>query len=268
MSEFRPAQTPKQTRRRFASLRTITALMMREMATSYGRSPGGYIWAVVEPAAGIALLSALFSLGFKSPAIGTNFPIFYATGLVPFLMFTDLSNKVAMALLYSKPLLAYPSVTFLDALLGRFLVNLLTQIMVSYVVFGGILLMFETRTIPQMPGIALATLMGATLALGVGTMNAVLFTAFPIWQRVWSILTRPLLLVSGVIFTFENVPRPYQDYLWWNPLIHVVGQMRASFYPTYDSSYVSYAYLFGVSAVLMLFGLVFLRHYHRDILDF
>jgi len=268
MSQIRPAQIPKQTRRRFASLRTISALVMREMATSYGRSPGGYIWAVVEPAAGIALLSAIFALGFRNPAIGTNFAIFYATGLVPFLMFSDLSGKVAMGLLFSKPLLSYPAVTFLDALLGRFIVNLLTQIMVSYVVFAGILIMFETRTIPQVSGIALAVLMAATLSLGVGMMNAVLFTAFPIWQRVWSILTRPLLLISGVIFIFDNIPQPYSDYLWWNPLIHVVGQMRDSFYPTYDGSYISHAYLFGVSLIMMLFGLIFLRRYHRDILDF
>lgn len=268
MSQFRPAQTPKQTRRRFASMRTITALIMREMATSYGRSPGGYIWAVVEPIAGIALLSALFSLGFRNPAIGTNFQIFYATGLVPFLMFMDLSSKVAMALLFSRPLLAYPSVTFFDALLARFIVNFLTQLMVAYVVFVGILLLFETRTIPDISGIALAVVMAATLAFGVGMLNAFLFTAFPVWQRVWSILTRPLMLVSGVIFIFDSVPRPYQDYLWWNPLIHVVGQMRDSFYPTYDGSYISHAYVFGVSGIMMLFGLIFLRRYHRDILDF
>jgi capsular polysaccharide transport system permease protein len=35
------------------AMRTIVALIMREMATSYGRSPGGYIWAIAEPVAGI-----------------------------------------------------------------------------------------------------------------------------------------------------------------------------------------------------------------------
>ncbi|MGJ8609450.1 MAG: ABC transporter permease [Octadecabacter sp.] len=268
MSQFRPAQTPKPTNRRFASLRTILALVMREMATSYGRSPGGYLWAIVEPAAGIALLSALFSLGFRSPAIGTNFAIFYATGLVPFLLFTTVSNKVAMSLLFSKPLMAYPRVTFMDAILGRFIVNLLTQLMVSYVVFTGILVLFETRTIPDIAGIALAMTMAASLALGVGTLNAVLFTAFPVWQQVWSILTRPLLLLSGVIFIFDNIPRPYDDYLWWNPVIHVVGQMRDSFYPTYDGSYISHVYVFGVSGITLLFGVLFLRRFHRDILDY
>ena len=31
--------------RRFRSARAVVALMLREMATTYGRSPGGYVWA-------------------------------------------------------------------------------------------------------------------------------------------------------------------------------------------------------------------------------
>ena len=34
--------------RSFASLRSILALMLREMSTRYGRTPGGYIWAIVN----------------------------------------------------------------------------------------------------------------------------------------------------------------------------------------------------------------------------
>ena len=41
--------------RSFASLRCVIALMLREMATTYGRSPGGYLWVMLEPIAGIAL---------------------------------------------------------------------------------------------------------------------------------------------------------------------------------------------------------------------
>ena len=29
------------------------------MGTTYGRSPGGYLWAILEPVAGIALLSTM-----------------------------------------------------------------------------------------------------------------------------------------------------------------------------------------------------------------
>ena len=33
--------------RRFATARTIMALILREMSTRYGRTPGGYLWTVV-----------------------------------------------------------------------------------------------------------------------------------------------------------------------------------------------------------------------------
>ncbi len=93
--------------------------MLREMSTSYGRSPE----AMSGPSQSLSrpLLSCpcLFR-GLWAPPIGISFPLFYATGMVPFVMFNDLHNKVAQALMYSKPLLAYPNVTFLDALLARF----------------------------------------------------------------------------------------------------------------------------------------------------
>ncbi|MDJ0823602.1 MAG: sugar ABC transporter permease, partial [Paracoccaceae bacterium] len=40
---------PAYRRRRFATARAVMALMLREMSTSFGRSPGGYLWAILEP---------------------------------------------------------------------------------------------------------------------------------------------------------------------------------------------------------------------------
>ena len=241
--------------------------MLREMATTYGRSPGGYLWALIEPVAGIALLSVIFSSGFQSPSLGVSFPVFYATGLIPFLLFTDVSGKVALSLLYSKPLLAYPAVTYIDAILARFTVNVLTQIAVACVVFTGILLIFDTRLNPDYAHIAEAMASTALLALGVGCLNAFLFTAVPIWQRAWVILTRPLFIVSGIFFTLETVPRPYSDMLWYNPLIHTVGMMRQGFYNGYQADYVSRNFVVLLALGLLALGLIFLRRFHRDLIN-
>lgn len=254
-------------KRRFASLRTIAALMLREMATSNGRSPGGYLWAVLEPVAGIALLSAVFSVAFRNPALGTNFALFYATGMIPFVLFNGVSNKLAQAINFSKPLLAYPSVTFLDAILARFFLNMLTEIMVAYIVFTGILLAFETRVIINIPVIAEAMLLTGALALGVGTLNCFLTTRFPIWQQAWSILMRPMFIISGVFLLYDNLPRPAQEGLWYNPLIHVIGLMRRGFYTTYDAAYVSQGYVLGISAVCLVMGLVLLRRHQYTLLN-
>ena len=253
-------------RRRFASFRTITALVLREMATSYGRSPGGYLWAVLEPVAGIALLSAVFSLMFHAPALGINFPLFYATGMIPFVTFSSVSAKLAQSINFSKPLLAYPSVTFLDAILARFILNMLTEIMVAYLVFSGILLIFETRVLIDIPTIAEALLLAGALALGVGTLNCFLFTRFPIWQQAWSILMRPMFIISCVFMVYDSLPEFLEGWLWYNPVVHIVGLMRRGFYTSYDAPYVSQAYVLGFSAVCLVLGLIFLRRYQYELL--
>lgn len=264
--DFAPPQPAVRVLRRFATGRAVLALMLREMATTYGRSPGGYLWAVLEPVAGIAILTLIFSMGFNAPSLGTNFPIFYATGILPFMMFHAVCNRVSTSLLFSKALLAYPSVTYLDALLARFVVNTVTQAMVGYLVFGGILVLYETRTLPQLGLIAQSFALTAALALGIGTLNAYLIARFAVWQVIWSILTRPLFLISGIFFLFHAIPQPAQDFVWFNPLIHVVGLMRAGFYPTYDAGYVSPGYVMAVAMIAFAAGLLLLRRSHRDLL--
>jgi len=261
--------TPKlqSVRAAFSTPRAIAALILREMSTTYGRSAGGYLWAILEPAAGIALLTVVFSIGFRSPPLGTSFSLYYATGVLPFLLFNDLSGKLGQTMQFSKSLLEYPRVTFVDAIVARLLLNTLTQMLVSFIVLGFITAVTNTPLAAGFGKVALAYGMALMLATGVGIVNSFMNLAFPFWQSVWAIFTRPLFLVSCLFYQFESVPRPYSDYLWFNPLVHVVGMMRDGFYPFYHPSYLSVAYVFFFSAVLTVAGLILLRAYHRDILD-
>ena len=239
--------------------RTIAALILREMSTTYGRSPGGYVWAVLEPALGIALLSVIFAIGFRAPSLGINFPIFYATGLLPFFMFLTVHNNVSQSINFSRALLAYPRVTFADAIIARLILGCATQLVVGIVVFAVILAMFETRTQLAIDRIMLSYAMAIALAAGVGTLNCYLMSLYPLWQRAWSISMRPAILISGIIFIYESVPAPYGDWLLWNPLMHVTSEMRGGFYPDYEAGFVAPAFVFGVAAVCGLLGLIFLR---------
>lgn len=262
-----PALPSGQPPRRSSTARTLIALIMREMSTTYGRSALGYLWAILEPVAGIMLLTAIFSLAFRSPSIGTNFPLFFASGLLPFMAYMEISQKVASALRFSKQLLAYPSVTYLDALLARLILNTMTHGMIFIIVLFAILTIYRVDVILDPAAIAVGYIMVIALSLGVGTLNSYLSGTYPVWGRVWAIATRPLFFVSGIFFTFETIPRPYDDYLWWNPLIHVVGQVRSGIYATYDASYVSPIYVFLFSGLLLCAGLVLLRRYHRDLIS-
>lgn len=252
---------------RFSTLRTIAALILREMAATYGRSPGGYIWAILEPALGIGLLVMIFSVGFRSPPLGTSFALFYASGILSLFMFTTTSIKVAQAINFSRQLLNYPRVTFLDAILARFLLNVMTQGLIAVILIGGILLFSETRTTFHLERILSSLAMGACLGLGVGTLLCTFISQHPMWNTVWSVLTRPLVLVSGVIILHESIPKPYSTWLDWNPIVHITGEMRRAFYYSYRAEYLDITYVYIVSLICGILGLFFLRRYYRDMME-
>ncbi|HVG48290.1 MAG TPA: ABC transporter permease [Rubellimicrobium sp.] len=252
----------------FTTTRVVVALILREMATTYGRKPGGYVWTILEPVAGIAIMSWLFmTVGLRHPSLGTNFPIFYATGLLPFFVFTNVSQRVAQSLRYSSRLLAYPRVTVLDALLARYILNLLTQFLVAYIVIAGVLIFQDTGTQLVLSHIVLGFAMAGALAAGIGLLNCFLTSMFTVWGTFWSLITRPLVFLSGVMILVEELPEAFRAYLLWNPIVHVVAEVRSGFFHGYDPPYISPAYVFGVSLVSGVLGLLLLWRFHRDILE-
>lgn len=263
-----PALPPAAARsRRFATPRTVLALMLREMSTQYGRTPGGYIWAIVEPLAAIIVLSIGFSLVLRTPSLGSSFLLFYATGYLPFNLYQTVSNTVARAISFSKPLLKYPAVTWVDAVLARFLLNSLTSILITILLVTGILAAIDSRAVLDLAPVVEAMALTMVLAIGVGVMNCAITGLFPIWEVAWSIISRPLFLASGIIYLYDDLPPLALDILWFNPLIHIIGLMRTGFYPTYTAPYVSVVFVLGVSLALLAMGLILLGRYHRDILN-
>ncbi|MEX0301537.1 MAG: ABC transporter permease [Leisingera sp.] len=261
------ALPPKAHPRRFAALRTITALMLREMSTRYGRTPGGYLWAVLEPLAAILFLSIGFSLVIRNPSLGTSFLLFYATGFLPFNLYQTISGTTSKAISYSRPLLKYPAVTWLDAVLARFLLNSLTSILITFLLTGGILAAIDSRAVLDMPVAVQAMALSMFLGLGVGMMNCVLMGLYPLWEVIWAIFTRPLFIASGILYIFEDLPPLAREVLWYNPLLHITGLMRSGFYPTYTASYVSVAFVLFASLALLALGLILMGRYHREILN-
>ncbi len=251
---------------RFATFRNILALMLREMSTRYGRTPGGYIWSVLEPLAAILFLSLGFSLVLRSPSLGTSFLLFYATGYLPLNLYQALANPIAKSIMFSRPLLRFPAVNWIDALLARFILNSLTNVLISVLLFAIILSIVENRAVLDLPPIIEAFGLAMLLGLGVGAFNCVLFGLFPVWEVVWGIITRPLFLASGIFYVYEDLPTMAQNVLWFNPLIHITGLMRTGFYPTYSPTYIDFTYVMFFSMTALALGLLFTRRYNRVIL--
>ncbi|WOI58380.1 ABC transporter permease [Palleronia sp. LCG004] len=262
----RPAKL-RRVNRSFPAMRSVMALVLREMSSRYGRSPGGYLWAIMEPLGGILVLSIGFSLLVRTPSLGNSFLLFYATGYLPFQIYMSVSNAVARSVSYSRALLFYPAVTWLDAMIARTVLNSLTGLLVTYILLTGIFVMTETRTVIALGPVALSLALAIALGAGVGAFNCVISGLFKAWEQIWSIAMRPIFIVSGVFFLYEDMPPNVAAILWWNPLLHITGLMRRGIYATYRADYVSITYVLAVSLGALAMGLLLMGRFHRKILN-
>lgn len=249
------------------TIRVITALIFREMATNQGRSGLGYVWIIIEPLAVIALLSVLFSLFFHTPALGRSFPLFYASGFLPFQIFSQIQMAVQGAISQNRQLLFFPQVSPLEAIFARFVLALMTQCAVALLVLLAILNVFAPQETVNLDYVICSVFSAALIGFGTGMINAVLLPLLPVWRHIWSVAMRPLFLGSCIFFLFDALPAGLRDMLWFNPLVHTVGYMRKGIYGEYHGDYLSMIYPLGIAGIAILFGLVLVRSFAKDIVN-
>ncbi|WP_188525741.1 ABC transporter permease [Sinisalibacter lacisalsi] len=254
-------------RRSFATSRVILALLLREMTSKYGRSPGGYLWAIIEPLGMILMLSVGFSLLMRAPSLGSSFLLFYASGYMVFQQYKVVVSSVENGINYSRALLNYPAVTWLDALIARFVLNALTNILNTILILGGVLYFVKSTGVLDLYPMLIAMALASLLGLSIGSLNCLLSGLFPVWKTVTKIINRPLMIASAVLYIFEDMPMQVGNVLWWNPLTHLTGLMRQGMYSTYHPQYISITYVVLFALVPLAVSLLFLRAYNRTIIN-
>ncbi|RVO93582.1 ABC transporter permease, partial [Sinorhizobium meliloti] len=86
-------------------IRVVAAMIAREMSTRFGRKPGGYIWALLEPAGYIAMMTVIFGALARAPALGTSFVLFFATGYLGYQLYQAKVIYLSASVKANKPLL-------------------------------------------------------------------------------------------------------------------------------------------------------------------
>jgi capsular polysaccharide transport system permease protein len=233
----------------------VAALVIREMSTRFGSKPGGYVWALLDPAAHIAFLSVIFLAISHAPALGTSYPLFFATGYIGFQFYQAMAGYLNSAVNANRALLSYPNVAPIDTIFARYILQLGTTALVGFCVFIPISMTMRTELNIQWPYIIEAAFAASVLALGVGFLNNVLFPRFPLYEKFYDIVTRPMFLISGVFYLPDSLPHPVREVVLINPLVHVIMLFRKGFYPEYRAIGFDGQYLYTIAFSVLFAGL-------------
>lgn len=239
--------------------RVVSAMISREMVTRFGNNPGGYVWALLDPIGNIAFLTLIFSAIARNPPLGTSFALFFATGYIAFSYYRQMESFVSAAIKSNKALLSYPNVAPIDAIVARYILQLVTTTAIAFVVLGFLLQIMRAPVAFDFASIVEAAFAASILGVGAGMTNNVMFAKYPVYERIYAVVNRPLYLISGVFFLPDSLPHPFRELVLINPVIHIVMLFRQGFYPEYRAIGLDLGYLYGWIGIVFFTGMVIFR---------
>lgn len=212
----------------------LFALVIREATSRVGGQWVGAVWTLIEPLAHTLLMVALLGVALSRTAPAGEYPVFLVTGLVPFFLFQNLANRLMDGIDANKGLFSYRQVKPIDVLLARAVIET-GMTLVVYALSLGTLAWFGLHATPADPlGMIGANVLVIALGASFGILVAVLTHERPRLRSLVRMTMFPLYLISGVIFPVYSLPREYQEWLLWNPVLHTLEMSRHAFIPAYS----------------------------------
>lgn len=232
----------------------LFALVLREVRGRLSKNRMGLFWFLFEPIAHILLLLIIFSTLRHRTMPGVDLPLFLINGIVPFLVFKNISLKGMEAVNANQGLFAYRQVKPFDMVAARMVVEISLMACVYVLMLLGLWWLFGYNVLIHQPlQWMLILVTGCGLAFGSALIFCVIIDALPEAATVIRLMYMPLYLISGVIFPIWLLPESYVSLLLWNPYLHLIELLRENsiaYYPKVDQ--VNYFYP-AVCAVLSLF---------------
>jgi len=243
----------------------IRALMLREMATRFGKYKFGFVWLILEPLLGVLVIGLIIGTIAERSVPEIPYPFFLLNGMLILKLFTSPMNASLRALDANQGLLVYPNVKPLDPFLARFGFELLTTAF-AFLVFCVVAMWLGVRLSFDNLGVLLLCYLSTwATGCGLGLIFGVTSAYYKEIDKVIPVLQRPLLFISAVLFPLSTMPTSAQSLLLYNPLVHTIELARNALFPFYKVDGPNLAYPGLIAVTVLALGLT-LFHNHRNFL--
>ena len=192
-----------------------------------------------------------------------EFPLFFATGVLPFQIFQKSSIYIANSFTQNRPLLNYPRVKRIDTAIARMMLEFVTGTIVIILVFSFQVFVLGFSGPNNVFGLFQFGVVMLVLGFGVGLCLAVIQTQIPTVLTFYGLVVGPSFFFSAVFYSVQSVPTHLREILLWNPLIHGIESFRASYFNGYRTAGIDLEYLFWWIFILIFLGLLMERHVRR-----
>jgi capsular polysaccharide transport system permease protein len=241
----------------------IFALFAREIRTGFN-DKFGIGWALLSPVLFIFILSFGRSIISGVEVHGVPTFVFMAFGLLLVQSFIQTLEKSAKSINKNKSLFAFRQVQPISAVIAVGLFELLLKV---FILIGIVIIMFFVGMDIQLenPLLFIACFFLLWLcAMAIGLIFGITEMFIPEIAKIRMLASRPLLFISGVFFSLQDIPEEYWYLLDWNPILHGVELSRYAAYPSYGDSGVSFTFLLTITFISLFLALVVYQRFWQQ----
>lgn len=242
----------------FAHLYLIRNFMFKDLKNRYAGSMMGFVWSIIHPLTTLAVYSIVFSWMLKMRVgleLGTdNFTIWMFAGLLPWIYFSETLNRSTSVVLDNSNLIkktVFPSEILPISLLLSNAVNFLIGFVI---LIGGIFLTGGDFSLVSLPFVIVYVIPLSLFTLGLSWLCASLNVFFRDLGQLVTVLLNIIFYASSIIYPVTVVPDKVKDWLFFNPMIHVVEGIRRGLFKLEFISNDGLLYLYIFSIFIFVFG--------------
>lgn len=239
--------------------RVISALLMREILTRYGRHNIGFLWLFAEPMIFTLAVTALWTVAKLDQVSTIPIVAFAITGYSSVLLWRNMPGRCISAIEPNLPLLYHRNVKLSDVFLSRLALEAAgaTMSLVALVlIFWGIEWLSPPENILQ---VAFAWLMLGWFGAGLAMLLGALSWSSEVVDKLWHPAAYILFPLSGAAFLVDSLPPAGQTAILYLPMVHGVEYLREGYFGSKINAHYDLTYMAIWNAGLSIAGLLRVR---------
>lgn len=236
----------------------VTALILREIITRYGRRGLGFVWLVLEPLMFTVVVIILWTF-IKAPyQHGIRIAPFVMTGYMCLILFRHMISYSMAAVAGNVGLLYHKNIQILHVYISRYVLEFAGSTMAFFIIYTVLIIAGQVG----MPANLLLIYWGwfslFILSMGIAMVLSALAAEFDVLERIVPVMLYAMLPFSGIFTMAAWIPGSYRSLYLAVPLPHPVEMIRAGVFGEFVETHYDLLYPGFSGLVLILFGLLLL----------
>ena len=245
--------------------RVISALMIRELVTRFGRENIGFLWIMVEPLL-FAVLVGLVWRVMKGPEDhGISVIAFVATGYIPLTFFRNsVTRSVRIFSVNSSPMY-HRQIKVLDFVFVRVLIEMIGSMM-AYLFIAVLLITLDEFPIPFDLGALIAGwFLYSLFTFALCLVLAPLSEMNEVLEKIMPVTTYIMIPFSGTFNMTSWLTPEAQQAMYYSPFVQGMELMRYGVFGPRVNAQWSIEVPIAASIVLIFIGLAMCRRVRREL---